>query len=1242
MQPKATTTGINFLGDLPWGTHCCYFFEGTQDLLDTVVPFLQAGLENHEFCVWSIYTPITEAAALEALQQSIPDLDRYRAEGAIEVQVNPEPLFDGDVLKAHRTVGHLRNKLDVALARGYSGLRVAGTPWCIQRVNTEHFREFERELGRTVEDRRIIALCYFPRAESSAAEILDAARAHQLVATRRHEHWEILETSGIKLWQGPVKKLNEPPGLNGTPRRGPGLRVIPRLIHSDLSLSRVLGATCGTLTLLLGLSVLLGWVVHSSLLIRLAPELPRMLIPTAVGFVLSGLALLGIAFNRPRLTLICSSLAALLGAAYLTIFISGPNPMTRPSAFCFVVLGVGFVLQQITTGAKRSSLLGVSGWLTAMVGAACAISVMWGSGDAFAMDGLTHMAFHTAMGFVFLGSGTLAVAIGMIDVRLRQPLWVSIGATVFLAVVRIELLRAFSPKTQTTLSSYLAWPGAMLGAVIFGVVIHLALKAHLQRQVLETVNRRLEEEMLERSSAEQSVHAAKEQLEQHVEERTRALEAANEELRRQKEILQTIFDHIPVMISLVGQNGQLELVNREWERTLGWTIDELGSRNIDIVTDVFCPDPQDRQRVLNFVANSTSEWADFKIKVKDGRPIETSWAVVGLSHGATICIGQDISERKQVEQELRTQKEILQTIFDHIPVMINFGNKNYQIELANREWVRVLGWSVEEILNDNVDVLAENYPDPEYRKQVRDFVTKSNGEWADFKTRVRDGRVIDTSWAMLYLSDGTSIGIGQDITNRKRAEEALQESEERFRQLAENIDDLFWIKSPDFKRVLYLSPAYESILGHSRYRDGGYQSFLDFIHPEDRYKMERIITSGSQTAFDVEFRIVRPDGSVRWIRNRGFPVRDNSGRVYRIAGIAHDHTERKLAEQALRESEERFRQLAENIREVFWLRSPDFRQLLYVSPMYEKARIHPEDRPRVAQTVRNLIGNAFEIEYRVITKEGEVRWVRDRGFPIRDGSGEVYRMGGVAEDITDRKEAGDRLKASSEQLRALSASLQSAREKEAARIARQIHDELGGILTGLRWELESLEKMLQHPADEAQQKMMRDKLTTMLGLTDTTIHAVRNISSDLRPSILDDLGLMEAVEWQTQQFQARTGIRCRCDCAVQPIPLGSQESTAVFRILQEALTNILRHAQATDVGVVMKEEDGVFTLTVADNGRGITTAEKLSRSSLGLLSMQERAHLIGGEVEITGLYGCGTTLRVRVPLSQREKAEGAS
>ncbi len=135
-----------------------------------------------------------------------------------------------------------------------------------------------------------------------------------------------------------------------------------------------------------------------------------------------------------------------------------------------------------------------------------------------------------------------------------------------------------------------------------------------------------------------------------------------------------------------------------------------------------------------------------------------------------------------------------------------------------------------------------------------------------------------------------------------------------------------------------------------------------------------------------------------------------------------------------------------------------------------------------------------------------MRWIRDRGFPMREQSGAICRIGGVAEDITERKAAEDLLKASSEQLRALSASLQSAREKEATRIARQIHDDLGGILTGLRWELEALEKMLEVPADPAHLKAMRTKLAAMLGLTDTTINVVRRIASELRPSILDDSG----------------------------------------------------------------------------------------------------------------------------------------
>jgi PAS domain S-box-containing protein len=1005
---------------------------------------------------------------------------------------------------------------------------------------------------------------------------------------------------------------------------------------------RVTGALSGALTILLGLVALVGW----------APDLP---IPrvTAVSFVLTGVALLGIAMGRPRFTLFSSPITATLAAlALLEYLLSGRLLMAPAAALCFLVLATCFLLAQISKLPKTSAMLGGPGMLVAAVGAACGISVIWGSGDAFALGNLTRMPLPTAGGFLLLGIGSAAVALDVSQAELRLPAWAPIGAGVFLATVRIGLLQAFSPKNQTGASSTLALVGALFGAVIFGMFVHLALKAHLQRQLLGTANRKLEQQMLERSRADEATHAANEQLERRVEERTSALESANAELRKQKEILQTIFDHVPVTLRFIDKHGRVQMVNREWERVLGWTLDEVVNEGVDIYQEGY-PNPLDRQHVLTFVANSTSEWADFKVRVKDGRLVDMAAAAVRLSDGALITIGQDISERKQAEQELRKQKEILQTIFDHLPVMISFVDRYNRVRLVNQEWERTLGWSFEEIQGQNVDIIVEeNYPDPEYRKQAFDFIRKSDGEWADFKIRVRDGRVIDSSWAVLRLSDGTGIGIGQDITQRKGVEEALRESEERFRQLAENIRDVFWIKTADFKRVLYLSPAYERITGHSaqqRYGDQDYQPFLHRIVPEDRERMAEIMRRGAEAEFEVEFRIVRPDGSVRWFRDRGFPIRDQSGQIYRIAGISTDITERKLAEEALRESEERFRQLAENIHEVFWLRSPDLKQLIYVSPMYEKVCgrtraslyaagpelvVHSEDRPRVIETLENHIGREFEIEYRIITKDGDVRWIRDRGFPIRDESGAVYRVGGVAEDITDRKETEDRLKASREQLRALSASLQSAREQEATRIAHQIHDELGGLLTGLRWDLEALERMLQQADDTRPLKVMRDKLSSMVSLTDTTINVVRRIASELRPSILDDLGLLEAIEWQTQQFQARTGIRCLCECVLQSIPLGAQQSTAVFRIVQEALTNILRHAQATCVSVAMKEEDGMFTLTVTDNGRGITPAEKLSRTSLGLLGMQERAHLIGGDVDIVGLKGTGTTLHVRIPLAR--------
>ena len=224
----------------------------------------------------------------------------------------------------------------------------------------------------------------------------------------------------------------------------------------------------------------------------------------------------------------------------------------------------------------------------------------------------------------------------------------------------------------------------------------------------------------------------------------------------------------------------------------------------------------------------------------------------------------------------------------------------------------------------------------------------------------------------------------------------------------------------------------------------------------------------------------------------------------------------------------------------------------------------------------------------------------------------------------ERKQAEEKIQATSERLRALMTSLRSAREEEGIRIAREIHDELGTALTSLRWDLEEMDKAVP-PA-------LHGRISTMLRLVDATIDRVRRIASELRPSILDDLGLAAAVEWQTQQFQTRTGIKCHYDCSVDNIDLDPERTTAVFRIFQEALTNVLRHAQASTVDVSLDRDDTDFLLEVRDNGRGIRDSEKTGLSSLGLLGMRERANLIGAMVEINGVEGKGTTVRLRVPL----------
>lgn len=227
-------------------------------------------------------------------------------------------------------------------------------------------------------------------------------------------------------------------------------------------------------------------------------------------------------------------------------------------------------------------------------------------------------------------------------------------------------------------------------------------------------------------------------------------------------------------------------------------------------------------------------------------------------------------------------------------------------------------------------------------------------------------------------------------------------------------------------------------------------------------------------------------------------------------------------------------------------------------------------------------------------------------------------------------------------LQALSAHLESVREEERARMAREVHDGLGQQLTALKIDLDLLPRRIAAFAGGDAAEALRQKLSTMSDLALAMIHSVRRMAAELRPSMLDDLGLTAAIGWQVREFESRSNVRCTFACEPRAVALHPACATVLFRIAQQALTNVEQHAHATEATITLRTQGGELVLEVRDDGRGITDSELRSPESLGLLGMRERARLLSGTVDVTGVPGHGTTVRVRIPQPVLDEASAVA
>ncbi len=294
-----------------------------------------------------------------------------------------------------------------------------------------------------------------------------------------------------------------------------------------------------------------------------------------------------------------------------------------------------------------------------------------------------------------------------------------------------------------------------------------------------------------------------------------------------------------------------------------------------------------------------------------------------------------------------------------------------------------------------------------------------------------------------------------------------------------------------------------------------------------------------------------------------------------------------------------------------------------------KRRIHPEERDQIIQTFNEMLASnnkSFVEEYRFYTEKKDWIYVYGSTFIERSKDGKPIRLVGSMQDITERKKAEEQIKNYNEQLRQLTGHLQTIREEERSRIGQEIHDQLGQHLTVLKMDVSRLKKNIP------QGKNKEQDLSEILSELDNCLQMVRKISADLRPSIIDDLGIIAALEWQAEDFERRTEISTKFYSNVSELKMPQTHSIGLFRIFQESLTNVARHADAKKVVTSLNKENGFLVMTISDNGKGFEANSIGGKRSLGLLGMRERTLLMNGNYQINSIPGEGTEVKVIIPL----------
>lgn len=713
-----------------------------------------------------------------------------------------------------------------------------------------------------------------------------------------------------------------------------------------------------------------------------------------------------------------------------------------------------------------------------------------------------------------------------------------------------------------------------------------------------------------------------------------------------------LYDFSPTGFFTLSEGGEILDLNLTAARLLGRNKEELTSRNL-----------------LQFISEDTeSSFSNFLKNIFEARGTETCLVTfhtpsnepvyAQLSGVATRYERNCLVSVADVTQINKTRDLLgdLSLIATHTDELAMITDAAGNIEYVNPAFENLTGYSLEEVMGRNPGKFLQGpETDPAHVQAFRDGMKKQVPFSQEILNYTRSGEKFWLSISInpVFDPDGKLdkfIAIEKNITERKELEELREFERQDKETLINSTSDPIWSVKNDFTLVA----ANKAFLERMQRIAGVWFKKGDNVLSPSIFDDEVIAywkknysraLEGKSFILDSQAQSIA-GGEKEYFETTFNPILVNN-RVEGVACFARNITEARKNKEAIISSHRKL-QTAQEIAKLGYWEFNLKKQKLYWSPEVYRiweleeednditmdryiGSIHSFNRPGIDKfRIAAMEGKKhLDVQYRIQPKSGKIKWIREKGVLIKDnGAGEEYYEGTI-QDITSQKEYENKILNINEKLRSLTSHLHNVQEQERINISREIHDELGQQLTGIKLDASWLKGHIKIDCPEKEERMNR-----LIENIDTTIENVRRIATTLRPGVLDDLGLEAAIEWLCSQFQEQTGIKCELETSTQRSGYSDAINTAVYRIFQEALTNITRHAKATEVRTVLKEEGKSLDLLVIDNGTGIINGNGNGspKRSLGITGMKERAWMLDGTFSIKRRKEGGTIMSLSIPL----------